>query len=289
MKRLKSIQSFWTKDRAMLMLSIGIALIFWLLNKLSTTFRKTIPIKLEYTLPNGKVFSEPPPVYLQATMRGSGWELLTRSEEKVFINLNRDSVQTFPMRSIIGQHLSSEVVGISMEQWTYHIENAITKTLPLEPIYDLQFDKGFDLSDKIDLSPATAIVTGPISFFELNKSIKTDTIRMKGVRGNKKTSIKIQNYPLLRVNIEETEATIKSEQFTEKSMFIPVVVQNAPQRLMYFPNKIKVDCTVPLSRYSQLTDSNFEAIADVKGDALNPKKNSVPIVIVLSQVGCVLF
>jgi hypothetical protein len=280
MKWLKRIQTYWTKDRAMLMLCISIAFIFWFLNKLSTTFRKTIPIKLEYSLPSGKVFSEPPPIYLQATMRGRGWDLLTRNEEKVFINLNRDSVQTFPMRNIVSQHLASEVVGINMEQWTYHIENAVTKPLPLEAIYDLEFDKGFDLADKIELNPATAIVTGPISFFDNNKSIKTDTIRMKGLRGNKKTSIRLQEYPLLRLNIEETEANIKSEQFTEKSMFIPIVVQNAPLHLKYFPNKIKVDCTVPLSKYAQLTDSYFTAVADLKDEAQNSKKNSVPIIIV---------
>ena len=62
-------------------------------------------------------------------------------------------------------------------------------------------------------------------------------------------------------------------------MFIPIIVKNAPQQLKIFPNKIKLDCTVALSRYAQLSSANFVAEVDLKGAALNSMNNTVTIVL----------
>ena len=69
-------QKFWTRDRAVLMACIGIALCFWFLNKLSASFRTVKAVKIDYKIPFGKVFSLPPPQYVTVTMQGTGWDLL---------------------------------------------------------------------------------------------------------------------------------------------------------------------------------------------------------------------
>jgi hypothetical protein len=279
MKRLHKIKEFWTKDRAVLMVCIGIALSFWFLNKLSASFRKTIPIKVEYNLPKSKTFSTAPPQYLMVTLQGTGWDMLSERQEQIFLNLNEDSTQVFPMRNIVSQHLGTEIVGINMEQLTLTIEEAITKTLPIQANYDLTYDRGYDLAENIQLTPAFVNVTGPKALIDNLLNIKTDTLKYQNLKGEVTLKIGLSLHPILKYNVTEVQALLKAEQFTEKSMFIPIVVKNASQRLRFFPNKIKLDCTVALSRYAQLNAANFEAIVDLKSDAFNPKNNTAAIVL----------
>jgi YbbR domain-containing protein len=280
MKRLHKIREFWTKDRAVLMVCIGIALSFWFLNKLSTSFRKTIPVKIEYNLPKEKTFSTPPPQYVMVTLQGTGWDMLSDRQEQVFLNLNEDSTQVFPMRSIVSQHLGTEVAGINMEQLTLDIEDAISKTLPIQANYLITCDRGFDLAENIQLTPSVVTVTGPKTLIDNLLAIKTDTLKIDNLKGSVTKKIGLSPNPILKYDVQEVQASLKAEQFTEKSMFIPIMVKNASQRLKFFPNKIKLDCTVALSRYVQLNPNNFEAVVDLKSDAFNPKNNTVAIVLI---------
>jgi YbbR-like protein len=280
MKLPHKFQQFWTKDRAVLMVCIGIALCFWFLNKLSASFRKTIPVRIDYNLPKEKTFSVVPPPYAMVTMEGTGWDLLGEKEEHVYLNLNEDSVQVFPMRNIISQHLGSEIVGLNMEQLTLEIEDAVSKTLPIQALTAIIYDKGYDLSENIILTPSVVTVTGPKTLIDNMIAVKTDTLKIQNLKGTVSQKINLLPHPILKYAIQEVQATLKTEQFTEKSMFIPIVVKNASQRLKFFPNKIKLDCTVALSQYAQLSPTNFEAIVDLKSDAFNPKNNTVAIVLI---------
>jgi hypothetical protein len=58
-----------------------------------------------------------------------------------------------------------------------------------------------------------------------------------------------------------------------------LTVRNAPQRLQIFPNKIKLDCTVALSRYASLSGENFTAVVDLKNVDVKSKNNTVAIVL----------
>ena len=50
------IRTFFNSDRAILMSCIGIALVFWLLVKLSQSYKTTEDYEISYTLPEGKTF-----------------------------------------------------------------------------------------------------------------------------------------------------------------------------------------------------------------------------------------
>jgi hypothetical protein len=279
MKLPHKVQQFWTKDRAVLMVCIGIALCFWFLNKLSASFRKTIPIQIEYSLPNGKTFNAAPPSNVMVTLQGTGWDMLIERSERVFLNLNEDSVQVFPMRSIVSQHLGTEVAGINMEQLTLEIEDAVSKSVPIQANVLISYEKGYDLAENIILNPAAVTVTGPKNLIDNLLAVKTDTLKIQNFKGELSKKISLMPHPILKYAVQEVQALLKAEQFTEKSMFIPIIVKNASQRLKFFPNKIKLDCTVALSRYGQLNPTNFEAIVDMKSDAFNPKNNTVAIVL----------
>ena len=262
------------------MTCIGIALCFWLLNKLSTSFTKNIPLKVEYKLPEGKTLSHIPPQYALVTVRGTGWDILSgRSENTIRLELTADSLQMFSLRNAFTQNTSSEVISINPDLVSLATENAFSKEVKIELITNIHFENGYDFAEDIRLDPSVVTVYGPKSYIDRITVIKTDTLKAFNLIEKKVQKVKLLTHPLLNYNVQETEATILAEQFTEKSMFIPIVVKNAPQKLKIFPNKIKLDCTVALSKYAQLSAANFVAEVDLKGVALNTTNNTIAILL----------
>jgi hypothetical protein len=266
-----------TQDRAVLMICIGIALVFWFLNKLSTSYRQTQSLKINYVLPKGKAFSSPPPQYISATFQGTGWDLLFGRNESITVQMTNDSLQFYSLRNLLIQQLGAEVVGVNIDQVTMQVEDAVSKTVPIQPISNLSFAEGYDLSEDILLTPSVVTVAGPRSVISTLLAIKTDSLNFNKIKDSVMTTVHLAQHPLLRYEIQEVKAIIRVEQFTEKSMFIPIVVKNAPEQLKIFPNKIKLDCSVALSRYDKLNINSFIAEVDLKGLSDISKNNTVPI------------
>ncbi len=277
--KLSNLRQFVTHERAVLMACIGIALFFWVLNRLSNSFNKTTPIKLEYVVPFGKTLSFVPPQYAQVTWKGTGWDMLTGREQRISIQLNNDSSQNFSIKSLIAPHFGNDIIAVSPEQITVSIENAKTVSVRVEAVTQISFVKGFDLADSIELTPSVIAVEGPQSLIDRLISIQTDTLRFFKFKDSVITKIKLQAPPLFKLNTTEIVAKIRAEQFTEKSLFIPILVKNAPQNLRFFPNKIKLDCTVALSHYASLDADKFVAEVDLKHIDFKTKNNTVTIVL----------
>ena len=272
-------QKFLTRERAVLMVCISIALCFWVLNRLSTKFRKTTPVRLEYFTPMGKALRTIPPQYANVSWQGTGWDLLTGSEPRIALTVETDSIQTFYLRTIAAQQLGNDVFSVSPEQITVEIEDIATKNVPVEAVAALSFWKGFDLADDIQLTPAVISVEGAKSVLENLNSLKTDTLHFQKLKDTIVTTVKLIPIPILKFSKTEVSAQLAVEQFTEKSLFVPLTIRNAPQRLQIFPNKIKLDCTVALGRYASLSGENFTAVVDLKNVDVKSKNNTVPIVL----------
>ncbi len=275
----KGFRQFLTRERAVLMVCIGIALCFWVLNRLSTKFRKTTPIHLEYFTPTGKALRTLPPQYANVSWQGTGWDLLTGSAPRVALTVESNSVQTFYLRTIVAQQLGNEVFSVSPEQITVEIEDITSKIVPVEAVAQLSFWKGFDLADDIELTPSVITVEGAKSVLDNLNALKTDTLRFQKLKDTVEITVKLAANPILKFSRTDVVARLAVEQFTEKSIFVPLTVRNAPQRLQIFPNKIKLDCTVALSRYAALNGDNFIAVVDLKNVDAKSKNNTVPIVL----------
>lgn len=274
-----NFRQFVTHERAVLMVCIGIALFFWVLNRLSKSFRKMVPIRLEYVIPSGKALSAVPPQYAQVTWQGTGWELLAGYEQRVFIQIDKDSIQTVWLKNLMVQQFGNDVIGVSPEQVTIGLEEAQRKTVSIEAVASMSFANGYDLADSIQLTPSVIEVEGPRSAIERLIRIQTDTLHFEKLKDSVITKIRLRENLLFKLSNNIIQAKIITEQFTEKSLFIPIIIKNAPQSLRIFPNKIKLDCTISLSRYSSLDAENFVAEVDLKNIDLKTKNNTVAIVL----------
>lgn len=274
-----NFRQFLTHERAVLMACIGIALFFWVLNRLSNSFKKNIPIKLEYVLPSGRALSVVPPQYAQVYWQGTGWDMLAGYEQRIFIQVGNDSIQRLSLKDLMVQQFGNDIIGVSPEQMAVFTEASKTVSVPIQAVAKINFVQGYDLADSIELTPSIIEVEGPRTVIDRLIFIQTDTLRFEKLKDSVITKIKLRQNPLFKLNRTEITAKIKTEQFTEKLLFIPIIVKNAPQSLRIFPNKIKLDCTVTLSQYALLNADNFVAEVDLKNIDFKTKNNTVAILL----------
>lgn len=272
-----NFRQFLTHERVVLMACIGIALFFWVLNRLSNSFKKNIPIKLEYVVPAGRTLSVIPPQYAHVMWQGTGWDMLAGYEQRIFIQVGNDSIQRLTLKDLMVQQFGNDIISVSPEQLTVFSEMSKTVSVPVQALAKIDFVKGYDFADSIELIPSVVEVEGPRTAIDRLTFVQTDTLRFEKLKDSVTTKIKLRPNPLFKLKTTEVIAKIKTEQFTEKLLFIPIVVKNAPQSWRMFPNKIKLDCTIALSLYDFLDADKFVAEVDLEHIDFKTKNNTVPV------------
>lgn len=270
------------------MVCIGIAFVFWLLNKLSSQFPSTPTIYLSYQVPPQRALSEVPPLELKASLKRKGWDLLWQSSPHISLEINDiESNKITFTNGELKQYVANafglrpdEVGLLGIEQITLHLEARTQKWIPIQVLTDIRFAQNFQLAAPVELNPAAVLVSGPQSLIQRLQHIKTDTLRFENVTDKMKGRIKISPHSLLHFAQTEVEVSVVGEQFTEKTMYITVSVNNAPARLKIFPNKVRLSCIVGLSHYNLVSPSDFEVAVDLKNTSLLTTDNTLPLSIV---------
>ncbi len=277
------------EERAILLICFGIALSFWMMVKLSRTYTSEKQVILKFELPEDKVFSSSPPDDVHVQLSGRGWELMIdylyspqiilsyKLPDTQWFNLNK-----WQLRSDISRKLAFSNIQIkeaSHDDVTLPLENKIVKKIPIHLNYSFSFAAGYHLQG-VQLSPDSLKVSGPGTILDTLKTWQTAPLALENLKSNTKRILALRKPTKgLAIDAEAVEATILVEQFTEKSIFVPLMVKNAPDNLKIFPELVKLSCVVGLSQYNAVNQSDFQVEIDLAKIPLNEGKNTIPIVL----------
>ena len=280
--------SFFKSDRAILIICISIALIFWLLVKLSQSFDTVYEVKINYSLPEGKAFVQVPPAKIEATLNGRGWDLLYyflgKQQAEIALKLSNLENQTFSasqLKDRIRAGASSvEIKNLDYDYISVKLEDQAAKKIPVRLDHQLTFAEGIQLKKAPTLMPDSVELSGPASAVTELTEWLTQPLILSDLKSDYKAPLKLKT-PLqegpIRIRPTEVEVSIEIEQYTERSLFVPLSILNAPDSLQIFPENIRVNCVVGLSQYNAVNDSLFRLEADLKGIPLNASNNTVPV------------
>lgn len=281
------------EDRAILLSCIGIALVFWLLVKLSQTYRTEKSVTLNFSLPAGKTFRHYPPDDVKAQIEGSGWDLMFSyfNSNRVELGYNLEEIDQFTLnrgqlRADISRALSFKdiiITEVNYDNVEIVLEEEATRKIPIQLAYKIDFAPEFHLQNDILLTPDSVNITGPNSIIENIVSWPSDSLKLENIKANLVQTIDLTN-PSKEISITPTsvQVNINVEQFTEKSLFVPVVVKNAPDSIKIFPEIIKLSCVLGLSHYNELDPEDFQLEVDLQKIPVNKGRNTAPIQIAKS-------
>ena len=283
------IQAFLKTDNGILLISMGISLLFWFLIKLSQDYKANREVTITYTLPADMSYITIPPKKVRVTLSGTGWDLMYdffggRNSQ---LNFNLASL---PSQTITNNQLKGKMVenaqssnvtveDMSFDYITVELGESATKKIPVVLEQQLSFAPEHQLQSPIEILPDSIIISGPSALLVDYDSWPTTLLVLENLKSSVSRPLTLEPNTKSQIALSASSVQIKIpiEQFTEKSIFLPVTIKNAPDSLKVFPNKVKTSFVVGLSKYDAISEKDFQLEVDLKGIPINQANNTAPI------------
>lgn len=253
-----------------ILLSLG----FWLLQSLQQEYEIEINIPVRYkNVPPDISFTETPPEKVAVKVKDKGSVLLNYSFGRSFVpieaNLKTSKsgksgnliISRQEIESDIKKQLIATTALLSFEPQLIDVpySKRVKKEIPVVFNGSVQTDAGFKVSGDITVTPHNINVYASDLVLDTLKEVETVFTEIK--KGNKPINRNIQLQKIDGVTFETTSVSINIpiEEYTEKTLEIPVVCTDLPPyyTLRTFPSTVKVSCNVPLSRFKDVSADEF--------------------------------
>jgi len=165
----KPVSRFIKSDRAVLIICIGIALIFWTLTRLSQSYKTTQICNLQYNLPEGYILASDAPESLVVSMEGVGWDLMSNYFQKkkgnLSLNLTTSQRQIYNSAQLISKLLRSQnsidINGLNIDILELSVEEQLSKKVPISLAANFSFDSRYQLKQAPQIIPDSILLSGP--------------------------------------------------------------------------------------------------------------------------------
>lgn len=252
-----------------LLLSLG----FWILQSMNEEYETEISIPVRYKdIPADIAFAQSPPEKISVSIKDKGNVLLNYSIGRSFSPIevvysdarNKDGVIVVSNQEIEGQiqkQLFSTTVLNNFTPTSIEVKTNVRKQkkVPVRFVGSILPYDGYGVSDKITISPASISIFSTQSVLDSIDEVRTTNLVVKNAKKTVSRNLALENISGVTLEQLTVTATIPIEEFTEKTLDIPVVCTGIPHNFIVrtFPPSVKVNCNIPLSKYQSLTEDNF--------------------------------
>jgi YbbR domain-containing protein len=267
-------QSQRWKDVLLFLTFMLIAAVFWYLQNLQQEYEIEISIPVRYkNVPAGISFTGTAPEKITAQVKDKGSMLLNYSFGRTFapVEVNMKEVSDREEDSITVGHkdieadisrqllASTVLIDFNPQRIELKYNKKKEKTLPVVFNGRIDFVPGFQQSGELTIRPATVKVYGTLSALDSLYEVKTVSSEIKKANKTVIRTLSLQKTEGISFQPEAVTVTIPVEEFTDKTLEIPVSLTGVPPEytVRLFPPAVKVVCSVPLSRFKELTEDAF--------------------------------
>lgn len=247
---------------------------FWLLQSLQQEYEIEIKIPVRYkNIPPDISFTATPPHQVVAKVKDKGSVLLNytfgRSFAPIEVNMKKEAEKSGMLavskkmieNDILKQLLATTtLVGFDPSSIETPYSKRVKKDIPVVFNGTIATDPGFHVSGEIRISPANVSVYASDVVLDTLQQAQTVFTEIK--KGNKTITRTIALEKISEATYDPTSVTVSIpiEEFTEKTLEIPIICTGIPRNyiLRTFPSVAKVTCSVPLSRFKDLSEDDFE-------------------------------
>ncbi len=252
------------------LLSLG----FWLLQSLQQEYEIEINIPVKYkNVPSDVSFTNTPPQEVVAKVKDKGSALLNYSLGMSFAPIDVDmkkhakgnsslSVTKKAIEGDIQKQLLATTSLIDFEPQNIEVHYGKREKKDIPVVFDgvIHTAPGFHVSGDIAISPETVGVYASEAVLDTLKQVKTVFTEIKKGSKTITKAVQLQKVGAAVYEPASVTVTIPIEEFTEKTLEVPVVCTDLPSQytLRTFPSVAKVTCSIPLSQFKDLSEDAFE-------------------------------
>lgn len=268
-----------------------LALSAWLFFALSNSYVYQAKTLVRFVnVPQNKAFHSLQSDTVKLQVEGTGWQLLFSrlriNPQSINVDLKQLNKQTFislaDQLGFLNRQLASsqKIVYVQPDTLYFDFSSRVVKRVPITVLHEIGFQKQYGIADSARVVPSYVTVSGPEEDLAGIESWKTDTLKLRDVRGNINTRIGFQQPGKANISIYPAmaELNIRVDEFTEKTIEIPLKVVNNMQYhdVKLLPAKVKVTFLTALSNYQRFDRSHFEAVVDLD-NWTNQKYKQLPV------------
>lgn len=254
-----------------------LAALAWVFTTLSNTYNFTVKQVLSYkNAPQKRAFHSLQPDTINATMQGTGWQMLfskmNNANKTITVDLhtldNKDYVVLSSQLKQINDRkdFEEQIIALDPDTLYFDFSNRAVKRVPVQLVSDIKYQRQFEQSNDISIKPAYVTISGPGNLIDGVKTWDTDTLELDSVNETVRTYINLQPAKEGNVSVypKSVQVVLPVDEFTEKTISIPVKLINIRDysKVKIFPQKVKVTFTTALSKYAEMDEDFFEATAD---------------------------
>lgn len=283
-----SLLKLFRGDFLVFLLFLGITFFFWWSQTMNQNYETQMKIPLVVSdVPDNIRITEQPERQITVSLSGKGTSLRKsgrRGEHKVLrvsnsafgMSHGHASLSTSRLRDSISAMLpaSVQIRSISPDSLVYQYVNQYSVMLPVEFGGTTESQDQFFL-ERIEFRPDSIRIS----------VLESDTAVHRAIAGSGQIQLSsdtiIRTVPLRRdpgviYSQDEVVMTVLSQQYTEKSVEVPVTGVNFPPyvSLKSFPSKAVVTVWVKMSEYDRVTAADFQVVVDYNDIADSDASNA---------------
>lgn len=246
---------------------------FWLLQSLQEEYEMNISIPIRYrNIPPEISFTQTPPNKVIVRVKDKGSVLLNYTFGPIFgaIDVNmKNSVDGSGTLEVRRREIEGEILKQLMTSTTLvtfepsiievTYSTRINKSIPVKFNGNIHTSPGFAVSGRITLSPPNVEVYASDALLDSLKEVQTVFTDIKNVNKTVTRILQLQKIPETEFEPGTVSVTIPIEEFTEKTLDIPIEFRGIPENFIVraFPSSVKVNAYVPLSRFKDVEEEDF--------------------------------
>jgi len=279
-------------DRKVFAICLGAAFAFWLISNLSRDYTINRQVPVSYLVDPERVVVGRMPELLDATISGSGWNLLWESLRREELKLEVD-VQNKENTRLTGtalerklsRELSSNEVTISLpgfESVPILTTPKEGKRVPIVSKVKAGFDEGHMAIGPPEIRPDSITVSGATDALEEIDNWPTEALALSGLNKTEPLVIKLKAPPEgITLSRTEVNYTLQVEAFIQQKLNVSVSLENGlpGTRYEYSPKTVDLLISIPQSSYGSIRPEDFNLVADLTGLTAGASGNKVPITV----------
>lgn len=251
----------------------------WVVNALGKTYTTDFSYSLTAPVASGK-----DDVPVRVTLKGQGFTLM-----QVYFKIedNKYPFSTFSNTVNCIEFTDSLLGDLRNDVTLMEVKPAVLagsvntgqkmKKLPVKSRVDLQYAPMYSNAVPVLFKPDSVEIAGPASVLDTLRYIYTEKIT--------ETNLDKPLFRSIGLQVPHSSCWLKNdriwlyaavEEFTEVTVQVPVSLEEQRERIQLIPEKVAVKCIVPLSRYNDISASQF-TVEIARGEALTHEKVALAV------------
>lgn len=282
-----------SKEVLIFLFFVGLSLLFWMTQTMQDEFEVEYKVPIEIIgLPESTMVTSEFPKYISVMVKDKGTTLFARRQTGGFTPIVIDykdytlerGAFFVPANTIIESVKrqfppTHQIVSIFPEGIPVYVSSGDSKELEVDLVGQFIPSLNCVISGEIKIQPNRITLFGPRSILDSIKQVTTEYVEMHNLTDTVTMKVKLNSIRGVKYEVDEVQLFIPVEEFTEKSLVLPMIGKNVPRelRLRTFPPQVKISFFVGLSKFSTVTDTSFVLSVDSRYLVDHPTAQTFPV------------